>query len=164
MNVFEQENNSGSQINPENRIIPDSFINIDSQINYPILINYLIWPTLIFHCHDLWILSYSHNQQISSYSQDQHNFQWKIKKNTYHMTGTQNHHSQTRHWRKRNAIRINCFVKTGNMTLQTHLRSIIPILQMTVIADASDSKGRKSEKWSDQIMRNFNGKFSDDSL
>ena len=36
MNVFEQENNLGSQINPESPIIPDSRINIDSQINSPI--------------------------------------------------------------------------------------------------------------------------------
>ena len=30
MTVFEQENNLGSQINPESRIIPDNRINLDS--------------------------------------------------------------------------------------------------------------------------------------
>ena len=45
MDVFEQENNSGSRINPESRIIPDSQINLDSRINFPIRINSLIRPT-----------------------------------------------------------------------------------------------------------------------
>ena len=95
-----------------------------------------------------------------------------MKKGTYQITWTQNHHHQnrhrrnhrhTRHQRKRNATKKKGVVKTGNMTHQTHFRATIQNRPMTVITDASDIKIRAIRKKSDQIMRMFNGKLSDDS-
>ena len=79
-------------------------------------------------------------------------FQRKMKKRTSQMNRTQNYHSQTRHRRKRNAIRRKNVVNTGNMTRQTHHRVAIMIRPMTVIIDASDVKRRAIGK---RIQSNY---------
>ena len=53
------------------------------------------------------------------------------------------------------------------MTRQTHPRvmTLIHLIHpRTVIIDVDDAKKETSEKGSDQIMRNFNGKIADDSI
>ena len=48
MNVFDQENNSGSRINPDSQINPDNQIIYPIQINSPIQPTFnipLTWPT-----------------------------------------------------------------------------------------------------------------------
>ena len=100
----------------------------------------------LFHWHDEQKIFYWHNQYISSYSHDQRKFQRKMKMSTYQTTWTQNHHHQTRHQRKRNAIRRKSIVNTGKMTRQTHHRATILIRPMTVITEASDAKRRAIRK------------------
>ena len=55
-------------------------------------------------------------------------------------------------------------VSIGKMTRPTHLQAMILIRPMTDIIDVNDANIRNTGKGSDQTMRNFNGKFYDDSI
>ena len=160
MNVFERENNSGSQINPDSqistnsRINHDSRINPDSQINPESRINSPIQPTF-----NIPLTRPTENTPLTQptdnipLTQPKENipltrpteFQRKIKKSTYYMTQTHNHYCQNRHQRKINAIRRKIPGKTRKMTRQTHHRATILIRPMKVITDASDVRRRSIE-------------------
>ena len=66
--------------------------------------------------------------------------------------------------KKKKSTKKKSVVSIRKMTRQTHIIATTLILPMTVITDSSDAKRRKSEKGSDQTMRNFNGKIVYDTV